>query len=167
MRNLLKGRARFVLALVALLVAIPAVASASHVFDDVSNNHPFHNDIAWLAEKGVTQGCDTQNYCPDKPVTRGQMAAMLHRFADNVVPPASIGVSGYERVSSTSGYGQGTMTHSVDCPPGKVVTGGGVESGSRVEITYPKDDNTWEVSATYPFPTTWWNMTVWAICVTA
>jgi hypothetical protein len=43
----------------------------------------FVQDIIWLAEEGITRGCnppDNDQFCPDKTVTRGQMAAFLVRF---------------------------------------------------------------------------------------
>ncbi len=46
------------------------------------NGHIFENAIEWLAAKGITEGCNppTNNrFCPDLPVTRGQMAAFLVR----------------------------------------------------------------------------------------
>ena len=39
-------------------------------------------DIEWLAAEGVTKGCNppaNDLFCPDANVTRGQMAAFLHR----------------------------------------------------------------------------------------
>ncbi len=39
----------------------------------------FVADIAWLSATGITKGCSATEYCPDKPVTRGQMAAFLVR----------------------------------------------------------------------------------------
>lgn len=46
------------------------------------NGHTFENDIDRLGTAGVTRGCNppTNNrYCPNDYVTRGQMAAFLHR----------------------------------------------------------------------------------------
>jgi len=51
-------------------------------FDDVSDMNPFLDDITWLAEQGITLGCnppDNTLFCPTEPVTRGQMAAFLVR----------------------------------------------------------------------------------------
>ncbi len=45
----------------------------------------FQNDIEALAAAGVTRGCnppDNDRFCPDDPVTRGQMAAFLDRALD-------------------------------------------------------------------------------------
>ena len=50
------------------------------VFADIADT--FTADIIWLAQQGITVGCDSHRYCPDEPVTRGQMAAFLHRALD-------------------------------------------------------------------------------------
>jgi hypothetical protein len=46
-------------------------------------DHIFENDINKLAAAGVTRGCNpaegNTRYCPNDPVTRGQMAAFLVR----------------------------------------------------------------------------------------
>ena len=45
----------------------------------------FVDDIIWLAEEGITRGCNppaNDQFCPDRTVTRGQMAAFLVRFLD-------------------------------------------------------------------------------------
>jgi len=47
-------------------------------FDDVGDS-VFLSDILWLAESGITKGCDDNSYCPGDFVTRGQMAAFLVR----------------------------------------------------------------------------------------
>ena len=53
------------------------------------NGHIFENAIEWLADRGITQGCNppTNNrFCPDDAVTRGQMAVFLVRafgYSDN------------------------------------------------------------------------------------
>ncbi len=39
----------------------------------------FRPDILWLANSGITTGCGAGLFCPDDPVTRGQMAAFLDR----------------------------------------------------------------------------------------
>jgi len=72
-----------VLALVgacALAIGVPA-AYASHVFSDVPDSHFAHAGSAALKGAGITGGCNAEGtlYCPDDNVTRGQMAAFLHR----------------------------------------------------------------------------------------
>jgi hypothetical protein len=51
-------------------------------FADVPADSLFARDIAWAAATGITRGCNppaNDRYCPDDPVTRGQMAAFLSR----------------------------------------------------------------------------------------
>jgi Big-like domain-containing protein len=55
--------------------------AATGMFADVPTSHPFARWIEQLARDGVTGGCATSplRYCPDDPVTRGQMAVFLVR----------------------------------------------------------------------------------------
>jgi hypothetical protein len=48
-------------------------------FTDVPATHPFFRPIQKMRELGITSGCTATAYCPDDPVTRGQMAAFLIR----------------------------------------------------------------------------------------
>lgn len=68
---------------VTAVIAAPLGAWAGHVFTDVPDDHLFHDDIAAIAEAGVTRGCNppqNTNYCPQDNVTRGQMAAFMNRL---------------------------------------------------------------------------------------
>jgi hypothetical protein len=53
----------------------PAPATAT--FADVPTSHPFFQYVEALANSGITAGCGSGNYCPDSPLTRGQMAVFL------------------------------------------------------------------------------------------
>ncbi|MDJ0497575.1 MAG: S-layer homology domain-containing protein [Acidimicrobiia bacterium] len=69
-----------------LVVATPIAVSAAASFVDVPDTHTFSADIEWLADAGVTKGCNpptNDRFCPDRNVTRGQMAAFMHRLADS------------------------------------------------------------------------------------
>jgi hypothetical protein len=46
-------------------------------FGDVSTNHLFFQHVEALVDSGITAGCGGGNFCPDSPVTRGQMAVFL------------------------------------------------------------------------------------------
>ena len=48
-------------------------------FNDVPTNHPFYQFVEALKAAGITGGCSASPplYCPDAPVTRGQMAVFL------------------------------------------------------------------------------------------
>jgi uncharacterized repeat protein (TIGR01451 family) len=54
---------------------------ATGMFADVPTDHTFARWIEQLAREGITGGCGTNpaRYCPDSPVTRGQMAVFLVR----------------------------------------------------------------------------------------
>jgi len=54
-------------------------AFAFHDFSDVDSAAFYHDDVNWLKEMGITLGCGGTLFCPNDPVTRGQMAAFLHR----------------------------------------------------------------------------------------
>ncbi len=58
-----------------------SAGAGSDQFSD-DNGSVFEADIERLAEAGVTKGCNppaNDLFCPASPVTRGQMAAFLHR----------------------------------------------------------------------------------------
>ena len=57
-----------------------ARSSVDRFTDDEGSIH--ENDIDALAASGITAGCGGTRYCPRNPVTRGQMAAFLHRAVD-------------------------------------------------------------------------------------
>jgi hypothetical protein len=53
----------------------PGVAT----FGDVPTSHPFFQFVEALAASGITAGCGNGNFCPDQPLTRGQMAVFLSK----------------------------------------------------------------------------------------
>lgn len=56
--------------------------SVASAFTDVPEDHPFHDDIQWAFETGISTGYTggrAGQYGPDDPVTRAQMAAFLRR----------------------------------------------------------------------------------------
>jgi hypothetical protein len=48
-------------------------------FGDVPGSHSFYKFVEALASSGITGGCGGGNYCPDSPLTRGQMAVFLSK----------------------------------------------------------------------------------------
>ena len=74
---------------IAVLAPVAVYAAGGTFTDD--DTSVFEADIEWMASTGITFGCNpptNDNYCPDKSVTRGQMAAFRHRLADNQVVDA-------------------------------------------------------------------------------
>jgi hypothetical protein len=52
-------------------------------FADVDSSSPFCASLTWLKNEGITVGCgDGTIYCPNDPVSRLGMAALLKRMAD-------------------------------------------------------------------------------------
>ncbi len=90
------GRRRLrtlLVAVVAFAAFIPVAAYASHSFTDVPDTNVFHGDISWLADAGVTLGCNppaNDQFCPSDTVTREQMAAFLRRLSENQVVDAGM-----------------------------------------------------------------------------
>ena len=80
----------------AVLIATPLAVMASDRFVDVPDNNVHHADITWLADAGVTLGCNppaNDEFCPEDPVLRQQMASFLRRLAENQVVDAATAVS--------------------------------------------------------------------------
>jgi hypothetical protein len=50
---------------------------ATPTFGDVPSSHNLYPYIEALAKSGITAGCAGGNFCPDNPLTRGQMAVFL------------------------------------------------------------------------------------------
>jgi hypothetical protein len=46
-------------------------------FTDVPASHPFYKYIEALYNSGITVGCGGGNFCPDNPLTRGEMAVFM------------------------------------------------------------------------------------------
>ena len=68
----------------AFLVRALALSPGSAEFSDTGGS-VFAADASALAEAGITRGCNppaNDAFCPDDPVTRGQMAAFLVRALD-------------------------------------------------------------------------------------
>ena len=119
-------KSTIIVVVVAVLMAVPLTLYASHQFQDVPNSHTFHTAIDFMATNGITQGCNppaNTNYCPDDPVTRGQMAGFLKRFHDTF-----IGGGG-------SATGLGFAARSLGDP---VSSGNGVVQGLGMTVQVPE-----------------------------
>lgn len=108
------GRLAVIGIVVGVLAAPVAVLAGQSRFVDVSDGNPFLGDIEWLADAGVTRGCNPPGndmYCPDSYVTREQMAAFMHRSAtyfdadDNGVVDVAESLGGYYPWDLSAAYG--------------------------------------------------------------
>ena len=91
--------------------------------------HQFADEIVWLAEEGITQGCAAHTYCPDRPVTRAQLASVLaralglrtpqHQAGFDDVDPASVHAARIEALYATritAGCAQQPLRYCPDTP---------------------------------------------------
>lgn len=94
--------------LLVLLLTLSATAGVYAIdrFSDVPTAHFAHDDINAIADAGITAGCGGTNYCPESAVTRGQMAAFLHRSLGRAgrthVQTATLGSTANVAVASVS-----------------------------------------------------------------
>jgi hypothetical protein len=79
----------------------PPPASGAE-FGDVPASHWAAAWIEELVREGITVGCGADNYCPDNPVTRAQMAVFLLRtkHGPNWLPPG-VGTTGFADVPAS------------------------------------------------------------------
>ena len=66
------------------------MSSSVPLFADVPSNHPFVDEVEWLAVSGVSTGYPDGTFHPSASVERQAMAAFLYRFAGepDFTPPA-------------------------------------------------------------------------------
>lgn len=73
-------RRSIVLLVILGLMPVALVAVGDHDFRDVPNSHTHHVGVSWAVDNGITVGCgDGTMFCPDDPVTRGQIAVFVSR----------------------------------------------------------------------------------------
>src|SRR5690606_4220655 len=109
------------------------LAAGTEVFADTARHH-FEADIAALAAAGITRGCnppDNTLSCPDAPVTRAQMAALLSRAlepaaadADTAAMPGALPVADIAALA-TAGITRGCNPpdNTLFCPDDPVTRG--------------------------------------------
>src|SRR5262245_36428599 len=87
-------------------------------FPDVPTDHPFYDEIEWMAATGITNGFEDGTFKPSQPVTRGSMSAFMQRLYDlqEDLEVAS-GISSTEFSSTTYTVLAGS-TVEVAIPPG-------------------------------------------------
>lgn len=70
-------------AIAVMAVVIPVTAQAvTPTFNDVPVDHPFFNEINWMANTGITEGFPDGSFKPGQAVTRQAMSAFMQRLYD-------------------------------------------------------------------------------------
>lgn len=106
-------RLALAIAVVAAL-AVPAVALAQTVFNDVPDTSAHIKGITFVKDSGVSLGCDANNnYCPNDPVARDQMATFLYRLSGNdpSTPPVVKAASATSAQDSAKLAGSGPLAY--------------------------------------------------------
>ena len=85
----------------ALLASFTTAFAAANQFTDVPSTYWAHNEIAFVVDKGLFNGTTATQFSPDAQMKRGQLAAVLYRYAGS---PAVSGTSGYTDVAATAYY---------------------------------------------------------------
>jgi hypothetical protein len=76
---------------------------ATQRFTDVPPTHQFFKHIQMMAALGITLGCEANAFCPEAPVTRGQMAAFVMRaLAGNRFPSPAVQI--FEDVAASDPF---------------------------------------------------------------
>jgi uncharacterized repeat protein (TIGR01451 family) len=70
-------------------VSVPTNYPATPIFTDVGTTHPYFPWIQKMSQLGITSGCGPATYCPDNPVTRGEMAVFLMKGLFDQSMPAT------------------------------------------------------------------------------
>lgn len=96
-------------------------------FTDVCDS-PFRDDILWMADEGITNGCGGEKFCPRDELTRGQLAVFFDRtfvlpdgpdvFSDDDGHPFEDAINAMAAAGITNGCGSGEY-----CPDETVTRG--------------------------------------------
>jgi hypothetical protein len=112
-----------------LLVGAGGVGWASHDFDDVPTTNPFHDEISWMVDVGITGGFSDGTFRPGDRVTRAQMAAFMQRLFD-LRDTVKVQAGNFAPIDTPEGVwvdvdgvsGSPTMATTVNVPAGTTAT---------------------------------------------
>lgn len=96
------------------LAGSPAV-SGSAAFSDVSQGDWYAAGVAWASANGVVSGYPDGTFCPNAPITREQMAAILFQYArlQGKLDVKRADLSDYADADAVSGWAQDAMSWAV------------------------------------------------------
>ncbi len=93
-----------ILVMVVIILSTSVIALGSHLFSDVPTAAFYHNAVEWISNRGITAGCGGSLYCPDAPVTRGQMAVFLQKEGAALTPDGRVSVGGGAPLTSATTF---------------------------------------------------------------
>ncbi|MEM7141790.1 MAG: S8 family serine peptidase [Actinomycetota bacterium] len=68
-------------------------------FSDTSPSAFYADGVNWMVDQGITNGTSPTTFSPNDPVTRGQLAAFLHRYAGSPAPASQASFADVSRGS--------------------------------------------------------------------
>ena len=94
--------------LLARVMGLHEGSGTNYFYDDNGSAH--EANINRIARGGIAAGCGAGRYCPHSAITRGEMAAFLHRTVSPISPPEPHGTppAGARSTSGIVGYGSAT-----------------------------------------------------------
>jgi hypothetical protein len=112
-----------------LVLGAGGASWANHDFPDVPASNPFHSQISWMADAGITGGFGDGTFRPGQSVTRGQMAAFMQRLFD-LRDTVRVQAGNFAPIDTPEGTwidvdgvaGSGTMATTVNVPAGTTAT---------------------------------------------
>jgi hypothetical protein len=106
-------------------------SACTTTFCDVPTNYWAHSQIEQFAQRKITTGCDTKLYCPERGVTRAEMAVFLDRTLGYGAPPTPTGqtfadvppsywayayIEQFAKLGITTGCGTNEAGQRIYCP---------------------------------------------------
>lgn len=81
-------------------------------FTDVDGGAWYAEAVRWAASEGIVTGVSDTSFAPNAEITREQLAAILHRYADE--PATAANLAGYADGASVSAYAVDAMSWCVE-----------------------------------------------------
>lgn len=115
---------RAMLVTVLYRIALEPEVTAVSPFSDVAEGMWYSDAVIWAAENGIVSGCGGALFCPEREITREQIAVMLCGYADlrGCDVSAAMGMAGYEDAADVSDWAVSAMTWAVSS---RLITGRG------------------------------------------
>ena len=109
----------------------------SHSFTDVKKGAYYENAVSWAQQHAIVNGISENEFAPDAPITREQIAAMMHRYAEfkgiDISRGDNANIPSYSDFNTVSGYAVTSVRWAV---------GSGLIKGRTETTLNPKDNAT-------------------------
>ena len=108
-----------------------------NIFSDVADNAYYANAVAWASKNGIVKGISETEFAPDDSITREQIAAIIHRYAQykgyDVSAGENTNILSYDDAESISEYAVASVQYAV---------GMGLIKGKTDKTLNPQDNAT-------------------------